>query len=90
MPTDHTFVNRLQWGLASVMGGSQVEVATPVPASDYLGLDWFLLNVLVLAVLFVPIEQRFAQWPEQRIFHFMGEPSQTRHLVVANEQAVLS
>lgn len=25
-----------------------------------------------------------------RIFHFMGEPSETRHLVVANEQAVLS
>lgn len=25
-----------------------------------------------------------------RVFHFMGEPSQTRHLIVANEQAVLS
>lgn len=25
-----------------------------------------------------------------RAFHFMGEPSQTRHLVVANEQAVIS
>lgn len=28
--------------------------------------------------------------PAQRVFHFMGEPSQTRHLVVANEQAILS
>ncbi|MEC9343512.1 MAG: 5-dehydro-4-deoxy-D-glucuronate isomerase [Pseudomonadota bacterium] len=27
---------------------------------------------------------------ETRIFHFMGEPSQTRHLVVENEQAVIS
>ena len=26
----------------------------------------------------------------QRVFHFMGEPSETRHLVVANEQAILS
>ena len=43
-------------------------VATPVRPSDHVGLDWFLLNVLVLAVLFVPIEQLFAQWPEQRIF----------------------
>ncbi|WP_157014397.1 5-dehydro-4-deoxy-D-glucuronate isomerase [Mesorhizobium xinjiangense] len=27
---------------------------------------------------------------DQRIFHFMGEPDETRHLVVANEQAILS
>lgn len=27
---------------------------------------------------------------DQRIFHFMGEPSETRHLVVGNEQAIIS
>lgn len=27
---------------------------------------------------------------ETRVFHFMGEPTETRHLVVANEQAILS
>jgi 4-deoxy-L-threo-5-hexosulose-uronate ketol-isomerase len=27
---------------------------------------------------------------DQRIFHFMGEPNETRHLVVRNEQAILS
>jgi 4-deoxy-L-threo-5-hexosulose-uronate ketol-isomerase len=27
---------------------------------------------------------------DARVFHFMGQPSETRHLVVANEQAVIS
>lgn len=32
----------------------------------------------------------FALPEGQRVFHFMGEPDETRHLVVANEQAILS
>ena len=32
----------------------------------------------------------FDMMPETRVFHFMGEPEETRHLVVANEQAILS
>jgi 4-deoxy-L-threo-5-hexosulose-uronate ketol-isomerase len=32
----------------------------------------------------------FDMKPEARVFHFMGEPHETRHVVVANEQAVIS
>ncbi|HEV7135167.1 MAG TPA: 5-dehydro-4-deoxy-D-glucuronate isomerase [Steroidobacteraceae bacterium] len=32
----------------------------------------------------------FDMAPQERVFHFMGEPAQTRHLVVANEEAVIS
>ncbi|MGA3882341.1 5-deoxy-glucuronate isomerase, partial [Bacillus pumilus] len=27
---------------------------------------------------------------DARVFHFMGAPSETRHLIVANEEAVIS
>ena len=32
----------------------------------------------------------FDMQPQQRVFHFMGPPAETRHIVVANEEAVVS
>lgn len=32
----------------------------------------------------------FGMSPDARVFHLMGEPGETRHLVVANHEAVLS
>jgi 4-deoxy-L-threo-5-hexosulose-uronate ketol-isomerase len=32
----------------------------------------------------------FDMAPDSRVFHMMGEPSETRHIVVANEEAVVS
>jgi sterol desaturase/sphingolipid hydroxylase (fatty acid hydroxylase superfamily) len=54
--------------LAAVLGGSSVAVEGAVPASPYVGLDWFLLNLLLLALVFVPVERLFARWKEQKIF----------------------
>jgi len=28
--------------------------------------------------------------PDQRVFHFMGKPEETRHMVIANEEAIVS
>ncbi len=53
---------------ASLLGGAGVGIEAPSRASPYLGLDWFLLNLFLLALLFVPLERLYARLPEQPIF----------------------
>ena len=48
--------------------GSQVEVTGPIASTSYVGLDWFCLNLFVLALLFVPLELAFARRTEQGVF----------------------
>ena len=46
---------------AGALGGGHVGVPGEVPAATaYLGLDWFLLNLALLALLFAPLERL---WP---------------------------
>jgi sterol desaturase/sphingolipid hydroxylase (fatty acid hydroxylase superfamily) len=46
---------------AGALGGGHVGVPSEVPtATAYLGLDWFLLNLALLALLFAPLERL---WP---------------------------
>ena len=52
----------------TLLGGSSVEITGSVTSTTALGLDWFLLNLFVLALLFVPLERLFALRLEQRIF----------------------
>jgi len=52
---------------ATLLGGSQAPIGT-LGGTRALGLDWFLLNILVLAMLFVPLERLFARLPAQGIF----------------------
>jgi lathosterol oxidase len=54
--------------IAALLGGSDVPVVTPVPAGPHLGLDWFLLSVLLWSLLFVPLERAAPLRPEQGVF----------------------
>lgn len=54
--------------LASFLGGAQVAAVIPGHAPLFLGLDFFVLNVLFTGFLFVPLEQMFAHRDEQSLF----------------------
>lgn len=52
-------------GAASVLlGGWEVPVDGPVESTTYLGLDWFLLDLLLMSIMFVPIERLFPRVPQ--------------------------
>ena len=68
---------------ATLLGGSGAEVGDASGAAGYLGLDWFLLNVLVLALIFVPMERVFARLPSQPIFR-PGWQTDLAHFAVSH------
>jgi len=53
---------------AALVGGAGVPVGEMRAMPAYLGLDWFLLNLLLLAVVFVPLERLAPLHPAQIIF----------------------
>ena len=54
--------------LALALGGSRVEIEGPIAEGPFLGLDWFLLSIFILALIFVPLERVFARLRDQRVF----------------------
>jgi lathosterol oxidase len=52
---------------AMLAGGAGVEIRGDFDGRIHLGLDWFLLNLLVFAVVFVPLERMFPLRPSQRV-----------------------
>ncbi|HWU00619.1 MAG TPA: sterol desaturase family protein [Terriglobales bacterium] len=54
--------------VATLLGGSQATSAGELTSGAYLGLDWFLLNLTFLCIIFIPLERFFARLPEQSIF----------------------
>lgn len=68
--------------LAVLLGGSQATVGA-VGDTPYVGFDWFLLNLLVLALVFVPLELLFARLKEQGIFR-QGWRTDMAHFFVSH------
>jgi sterol desaturase/sphingolipid hydroxylase (fatty acid hydroxylase superfamily) len=54
--------------MASVLGGSGIDFTLSRADAPSLGLDWFALNVLLLAALFVPMERLWPLRPGQSTF----------------------
>jgi lathosterol oxidase len=67
-PDRDGFYERLLALLASALGGSQVKVEGQIGSRAYVGLDWFLLDLLLMALIFVPLERLFARLKEQDTF----------------------
>jgi sterol desaturase/sphingolipid hydroxylase (fatty acid hydroxylase superfamily) len=54
--------------LAVGLGGSRSTALSPDPTPLFLGLDFFVLNVLFTGLLFIPVERLFPHRAEQGIF----------------------
>ncbi|MEY2882214.1 MAG: hypothetical protein RLZZ15_4594 [Verrucomicrobiota bacterium] len=54
--------------LAALLGGSRATSLAPDPTPLFLGLDFFVLNVLFTGFLFVPVERIFPHRPGQPLF----------------------
>ena len=68
---------------ALLLGGADVPIDGAAGGRIYLGLDWFLLNLLLLAVIFVPLERLFPQRPAQEVFR-PGWTTDTLHFFVSH------
>ncbi len=67
-PSKRLGVTGLLFCMAAVLaGGSTVEVGSG-QAAFRVGLDWFILNVVLLALIFVPLERLFPLNKDQGIF----------------------
>ena len=54
--------------IATLLGGSRTQSLELFATDYYLGLDWFLINIALLGILFIPLERMFAKRPEQPVF----------------------
>jgi lathosterol oxidase len=53
---------------AAGLGGAAVPINQPLTNGPAIGLDWFLLDMFLMALIYVPIERIWPQYPEQGTF----------------------
>ncbi len=53
---------------ATLLGGSSVQAHGEITNGIFLGLDWFVLNILFTGFLFIPVERIFVHTKEQSVF----------------------
>ena len=68
--------------LGALLGGSEAAADGPLAASRYVGLDWFLLDLFMLAILFVPMERVFSRI-DQPVFR-PGWTTDLAHFLVSH------
>src|SRR5689334_3660091 len=54
--------------LAALLGGSKASAVIPDSTPLFFGLDWFVLNVLLTGLLFIPFERLSPRHKDQFIF----------------------
>ena len=50
--------------LALALGGSQVRAEGELTSGVYFGLDWFMLNLMLTGIIFLPLERIFQRRPQ--------------------------
>ncbi|HEX9256598.1 MAG TPA: hypothetical protein VF938_13685, partial [Candidatus Angelobacter sp.] len=53
---------------ATALGGSSVQINTTLHDGPAIGLDWFLLDMFLMALIYVPLERLWPQYPKQGTF----------------------
>ena len=54
--------------LATLLGGASVQINESLGDGPALGLDWFLLDMLLMTLIFSPIEVLWPAYPKQSVF----------------------
>jgi sterol desaturase/sphingolipid hydroxylase (fatty acid hydroxylase superfamily) len=56
--------------LSTTLGGANAHAQISENSPVYLGMDWFVLNLVFTGILFVPLQLLFPRYPQQDFFRF--------------------